>query len=277
MVGQNELLHKIEEMVGNGRFPRTAVFVGQHGIGKRTLMGHVARMLSGDRVLTLEHSNAVSDVRQLISTAYRNVGRFTYVLPDIDRMSLAGVNALLKVIEEPPNDAYFLVSCSSVMDIPETIKSRATQFTMSRYSDAEKLEFLQGLNASVDAHTADMLMLMCDTLSDIRTVVDYGPSEFFQYVDRVLDSISQVSGYAAFKLTDKVSVKESDGKYDTRLFLLAVEFLCWKNVHSGVASDDISQYIKYIKVTSDTACELRVKGANRQMVLDGWTLRMRRR
>lgn len=73
-------------------------------------------------------------VRNLCADAYimsNDGGRKVYVLIGADDLSVQCQNALLKTIEEPPEDVFFIFTCESKEKLLETIISRCTSFTFN--------------------------------------------------------------------------------------------------------------------------------------------------
>lgn len=63
----------------------------------------------------------------------KSIGRYTklklthrqaVILDNIDSASIAAINALLKTLEEPQKNLYFILTSSNYYDVPETIRSR---------------------------------------------------------------------------------------------------------------------------------------------------------
>ena len=46
------------------------------------------------------------------------------IIPDLEKISLDGLNAILKILEEPPENTYFLLTTIFLNQIPLTIQSR---------------------------------------------------------------------------------------------------------------------------------------------------------
>ena len=56
--------------------------------------------------------------------------RKVYILEDADNTTVQAANALLKVLEEPPASAFFILTCSSASVLLETIRSRCQIFCL---------------------------------------------------------------------------------------------------------------------------------------------------
>jgi DNA polymerase III delta prime subunit len=76
----------------------------------------------------------------------KNISRFTrlkttrpqvVLLERIDKSSIAAINALLKTLEEPQKNLYFILTASNYYAVPETIRSRCQ---ISKFPDPSEIE-----------------------------------------------------------------------------------------------------------------------------------------
>ena len=135
MIGQKHLQSRIEQLITDRTFPRFSILVGPKGSGKKTFANWIITKIV--RHEALSYSQVCPDVkidtiRQIIESAYKTISTNIYVIPDADTMSNAAKNALLKVTEEPPNNAYFIMTLEDENNTLETIRSRGTVFHMDR-------------------------------------------------------------------------------------------------------------------------------------------------
>lgn len=82
-------------------------------------------------------SITIDQIRTLHSTAYqtsqRGKQRFI-VLESAERMNVAAANALLKILEEPPINAVFILISETVNSVPATILSRCQKYTFTDHA-----------------------------------------------------------------------------------------------------------------------------------------------
>lgn len=266
MIGQKNLIGRIEHLIDNNNFPRFSIFVGPRGSGKKTLL---LEMFEG---IYLE-DNKVDSVRKMIEIVYK-VGNRTFIMPDADTMSVAAKNALLKVIEECPNDNYFIMTLEDENNTLETIRSRGTVFHMDRYTPDEIFEYYWSLEGSnIMPHgmpnDAELVRELCETPGDVNILLKCGVQDFYDYVQLVVDNIAEVSIANAFKIPSKVALKEDAEGYDLRLF--------WK-AFMKITFDTKVGYENWglaVDVTSNYLQKLRIKGINRQMLIDNWVMEIR--
>ena len=71
-----------------------------------------------------------------------------YIIEEADRMTPNAQNALLKVLEEPPNAVMILLLCEESDKILTTIKSRAQLISMQRFSPQQIADYVTERNIS---------------------------------------------------------------------------------------------------------------------------------
>lgn len=120
------------------------LFVGPAHLGKRTLAERYVRLLLGLSVAdphwtshpdvfildVLEGKTQVSveqvrELRERVSMRPIRAPRLVVYLPAADRLNESGTNALLKVIEEPPAGAVFVLVAEDLGRLPLTVRSRS--------------------------------------------------------------------------------------------------------------------------------------------------------
>ena len=272
MIGQKNLIGRIEHLIDNNNFPRFSILVGPRGSGKKTLVLYIAKYMKISWAHLLDVK--IDTIRDVIVQAYKVSSPIIYLIPDADTMSNAAKNALLKVTEEPPNNAYFIMTLEDENNTLETIRSRGTVFHMDRYTPDEIASyFYEEYHANNGKPEEDIIRAICETPGEVDLLSNIDNKnyiqEFYDYVQLVVDNIAEVSLANAFKIPSKVALKDTDEGYDLRLF--------WK-AFMKVTFDTKVGYENWglaIEVTSKYLQKLRIKGINRQMLMDNWILEIR--
>ena len=269
MIGQHLLQSRIDQLMENDTFPRFSIIVGPRGSGKKTL-AHLIYQKFGTGIFS-NIGTSVDAVRQCITQSYTIRGsQAIYLFADADNMSNAAKNALLKVTEEPPNNAYFIMTLEDENNTLETIRSRGTVFHMSPYkADEIGAYFYDKYHANHGKEEEQIVRDICETPGEVDTLMSYGIKEFYDYVQLVVDNIADVSLANAFKIPNKVALKDTDEGYDLRLF--------WKAFINVIVDRAIisNAPLYAVGITSKYLQKLRIKGINRQMLMDMWIVDVR--
>ena len=256
MIGQKNLLSKIDNQLINNTFPRFSIIVGKRGSESDKIGGYLANKLGANCINTADVK--VDTIRTIIQEAYKVSTITVYNIINADSMSVQAQNSLLKVTEEPPNKAYFVMTLEDELNTLPTIRSRGTIYNCDNYTQDELVSY------ATDKYGVFKYCGICDTPGEIDLLHDMKEEEFYNYVEKVVENISEVSGSNAFKIASKIKFKDTDEGYDLILF--------WK-IFECVAMEK-EQYER-IKVTSKYLSLLRVKAINRQMLFDRWILDIR--
>lgn len=90
--------------------------------------------------ITVEQIRDLSSFIELASTGKDDV-KIIYIR-EADLLSNNAANALLKNLEEPPQNTYFILNCHDASKLLATIRSRATIHQLPQPSKSEALEYL---------------------------------------------------------------------------------------------------------------------------------------
>lgn len=131
---------------------QVVLLLGPESVGKYTLARHVISAQLADRhsVSLCEHltSDGAREIQHWLLRAPMS-GKHSYVLIDLDGASSQACNQLLKILEEPPDYARFVL-VSSTGTLP-TIASRATVLRCGLLTTAQVEEVLALRGMSADA------------------------------------------------------------------------------------------------------------------------------
>lgn len=273
MIGQIELKNKIMSQISNNTFPRFSILVGQSGSGKKMMCKFISTHLNA---YTYYCETGVDAIRKMITESYKVSSKILYIIADADKMSLAAKNALLKVTEDPPQNAYFVITITDTNNILSTIKSRGTTFYMNTYTVDELVEYGKTVtNYTLSDEDIYILKNICETPGEVNKLFSTSDTmlaqNFYNYVEKVVDNIALVSGANSFKIGDRIAFKDTDtDKFDLQLFWKAFMTVCIDRL-----TTDPFKYSLGIKTTSKYLQELRVVGINKQATFDMWILDIR--
>ena len=162
VIGQSHITQTLRKQVEEGRTSHAYLFTGTRGTGKTTCAKILAKAVNcehpvnGDPccqcpaclgiengsfldVLELDaaSNNGVDQVRALRDEAIyapANVKKRVYIVDEVHMLSMPAFNALLKILEEPPEHLMFILATTELHKVPATILSRCQRFSFKRIS-----------------------------------------------------------------------------------------------------------------------------------------------
>ena len=171
VIGQQHITDSLKNQIRTGRLSHAYLFVGTRGTGKTTC----ARILS--RAVNCEHpkdgnpcgecsscraiaegtvmdiveldaasNNGVDNVRALREEAVfspSTVRKRVYIIDEVHMLSTSAFNALLKILEEPPEHLMFILATTELQKVPATILSRCQRHSFRRIDPGTLSEYLK--------------------------------------------------------------------------------------------------------------------------------------
>lgn len=212
MIGQKNNREMIDNWRLNRSIPRCILIKGEVGSGRYTLAQYIAKVL-GVNITTVECSK--DDVREVIELSYKLQQPACYVFRNIDvDMSESAKNALLKIIEEPPNKAYFIFTTKPQGTL-ETIESRCTIMHMEPYTLIELKHFSDDMQLLKFYHTPGKLIYWSEQNFD----------EFFTFCKNSINTILSGTGVQSLQIVNKLATKAGEDGYNPSEFIEIISIL----------------------------------------------------
>lgn len=158
----------------------------------------------------LRNQIAVDDIRKTVtffgSTAGEGGWRIA-VIDAVDELNRAGANALLKVLEEPPQRALLLLVAHSAARVPATLRSRCRILTLRQLADDDvkaALAAATGLPAS-DPDLAAAASAAEGSVARALSFLDEGALELRQQALDLLDNLPTLDSKALHALGEALA------------------------------------------------------------------------
>ena len=141
VVEQNSVKTILKHQLETGTLQHAYLFVGSAGCGKTTCARIFANEINKGQGTPIEidaaSHNGVDDVRAIIDDSKLQSIDSEYkcfVLDEVHMLSTQAWNAMLKLLEEPPAKAIFIMCTTNPERIPTTILSRCQRFDFQKIS-----------------------------------------------------------------------------------------------------------------------------------------------
>ena len=273
--GQGNLLSKIDRMAESDRFPRFILLIGDYGFGKKVVSEYIADKLSA---MFVPCSIDVDSVRSAITDSLVVGVKTVYAFFDCDNMSLGAKNALLKAIEEPEKNAYFIMTARNPDMLLGTILSRGTVFNMDAYSPGDITEYMsyyteiKGIEVVPDKKKLIEAISVCP--NDIITYINSNVDEIYDLADKFIQFIGDASIANELKITGKLKLKQDGDGIDPVAFLRCVLVCCNKLILNDPSGYDTKIFYMITKRTADAITEITKNGANKKIVVDNYIINL---
>ena len=159
VVGQDDTIRQLQTQLTNQKISHGYLFVGARGCGKTSVarivaheINHFDYQLEDNYVDIIEIDAAVftmvENIRELRDKAMLapTTGKYkVYIIDEIHMLSKNAFNALLKILEEPPEHIVFILATTNPEKIPATILSRVQIFHFKLADKSIMQPFLEGI------------------------------------------------------------------------------------------------------------------------------------
>ena len=194
VVGQGAVTQTLKTQILTGKLSHAYLFTGSRGTGKTSCAKILAKAVNclnpqdgnpcncceackaidaGTCMDVLEidaaSNNGVDNVRDLRDDAAYSpsqVRKRVYIVDEVHMLSISAFNALLKIIEEPPEHLLFILATTELHKVPATILSRCQRFAFKRISQGDIAARLQYVayqeNIDLDDSAARILARLAD-------------------------------------------------------------------------------------------------------------------
>ncbi len=194
VVGQQAVTQTLKTQLTSGHMSHAYLFTGSRGTGKTSCAKILSKAVNclnpqggnpcncceackaidaGTCMDVLEidaaSNNGVDNVRDLRDDAIytpSQVKKRVYIIDEVHMLSIPAFNALLKIIEEPPEHLLFILATTELHKVPATILSRCQRFSFRRITPEDIAARLQYVsyqeNIDLDESAARVLARLAD-------------------------------------------------------------------------------------------------------------------
>ena len=160
----------LKSLIDKNRLPKSLLISGEKGVGKLTLINHFLCSYLDKQNYDLKNNKVVKDIIhnqfmnnlhpsviflkgsdfskvkidnirdlkvKILKTSLNNEKRFI-ILDSVDLFNINSLNTLLKIIEEPSENNFFILTNNNSKKIPETVKSRCIELKIIMKSEDKK-------------------------------------------------------------------------------------------------------------------------------------------
>ncbi len=226
VVSQPHITTTLAHQVAEGKTAHAYLFTGSRGTGKTTCARILAKAVNclnpqdGKPCLECEicreadlgtlsdiieidgaSNTSVEDIRELRESAIYTPERCrykVYIIDEVHMISPSAFNALLKIMEEPPEHVKFILATTEVHKVPATVISRCQRFDFRRIREEDIVDRLLYIakceNISLEPDAASLIARLADgAMRDALSLLDQCIA-YSEHIDR--ETVSNAAGVA---------------------------------------------------------------------------------
>ena len=194
IVGQRHITQTLKNQIINNKISHAYLFCGTRGTGKTTCAKVLSRavncltpkdgspcnecevckgILDGSimdvKEIDAASNNGVDNIREIrddVRYVSANTRYTVYIIDEVHMLSSGAFNALLKTLEEPPENVIFILATTEAHKLPQTILSRCQRFDFKRIRPEDIIlrmkEIARGDNLKISEDGYAMLARLAD-------------------------------------------------------------------------------------------------------------------
>ena len=205
VIGQKHITETLKNQVKTGRLSHAYIFIGTRGTGKTTCARILAKAVNCENpvdgnpcgkcpaclgiadgsvmdVVEMDaaSNNKVDNVKMLREEAVftpSTVKKRVYIIDEVHMLTTSAFNALLKILEEPPEHLMFILATTELQKVPTTILSRCQRHIFHRIETSEIARYLEYVaqkeNCSLSHDASDLIARLAEGgLRDAMSILD---------------------------------------------------------------------------------------------------------
>lgn len=285
LIGKDEAFESIMSAYNSKMLSHAILIEGDRGVGKKTLANAVCKLLLCDNdkkpcgkcnacqklekkihpdvfeIFPAGKSRTVGvkeieTVKHNIFIKPNDADYKIFLIHNAERMNVHAQNAMLKMIEEPPQDTFFIFTCENSHALLATVLSRVTVYRVSGAEIKEvKNELKRLFSEKSDAELENAAALSCGNMGLAIEIVNGEKSKLYADAVKILNSLVSKDKALLCLSLGKYSKKKEEAIELVSLLKLAFRDICAQN------SGDKSSYSGLVPQIQEVSKRLGTKGA----------------
>lgn len=237
LFGHEQLEQTLLHAFKGKHMPSSIILTGPKSIGKATLAYRLARFIFGQPsqskslyiaedqlifkriandnysdLLVVQNSDSatqnisVDEVRRIKQFLHLSPAESNYrmvIIDAADDMTVAASNALLKVLEEPPQNTILLLISHNINKLLATIRSRCCVYRLHLPPKGEAEEVTRQLCPGIQAHESAQLLNLSTIPGQAIALYQANALEYYQAILEIMNKGNIINLHLVHKLADK--------------------------------------------------------------------------
>ena len=287
LYGQQNIVEAIKNSLDNNKMSHAYLFNGPRGVGKTTIARLIAKginclnngpssipcdecencreIVNGSAMDIIEidaaSNRGIDEIRDLKeSTGYLPVTcrKKIYIIDEVHMLTKEAFNALLKILEEPPQHILFILATTEIEKIPDTVISRCQRYDFKTLSENDIVNMLINVaekeNIKIDEESLNLIYQKSEgSARDSFSIFEQVISNYYHLDQITLELTEKSIGLVSSKVHNEFLENiEKENKED---IISQIDDL-WNN---GIQIDQfLKDFCKYVK-RSNVNIDLKIK------------------
>jgi DNA polymerase III subunit gamma/tau len=223
VIGQQLVKSVLQNSITQSKIKHGYLLSGPKGTGKTTLARIFANQLNQVEVnpearmdiieLDAASNTGVDNIRQLIDSAQTPpfAGNYkVYIIDEVHMLSKSAMNALLKILEEPPSYLIFLLATTNPEKLLPTVLSRLTKLNLTSHTEADIVSRIQFIanqeGVKIDIESLELIAKRAnggqrDAINLLETLYSYNLNNY------TLEETTKLLGLLPIQTLEQISLE----------------------------------------------------------------------
>ena len=256
IIGYQDIIDNLLYKFENNTLHNSLIFFGQNGIGKTTLafnfISKVLKIIDNNNYnshIGLLHKNSHPNIRYITryydetkdktseyisidqirglnnfinQSSFNNIPKFI-IFDSADNLNKNSSNSLLKILEEPSNNTYFILISHQLSNILPTIRSRCIKFYFNKPSKDIFHEIMKNEDININKDNIDFLYLLSN--GSPGTAIKISSDKMNDLYDSIIDITNYNKNDLSKKIYDLSEYVSNFSNDEYKVFLMLLRFI----------------------------------------------------
>lgn len=188
VIGQNNVVKILETKIKKNKLPHSILLIGDSGCGKTTLGRIIRKELgckkSGFREINGADQGGVDDMRRIrsnMSKAPMKGKCKVWLIDEAHKVSEAGQQCLLKMLEDTPRHVYFILATTDPQKLKKAIRTRCMEVKVNKINDTDMTNLL------LDIGKKEKIKKNKKVIAKIVKAADGSARKALVFLDKIMD------------------------------------------------------------------------------------------
>ena len=228
-IGQTRLLNILNNYTAL-TLPKTLLFIGDIGCGKKTFAKYLADKFQFDFV-EIEESVKTEDIQDF---TYSTINTIYFI--NLDNFTEKQQNAILKFIEEPTKTVYVILTTSAEATVLPTILNRCIRYNFDPYT----LDELKTITSSTNINPTAVEIFK--TPGKLMNLTENSFKAILDLADKLVKNIHLANYANTLSISTKINYKDLYNKVDFYLFFDVVEHLAFEDFKNNNSQQSLTVF-----------------------------------